>query len=51
LSNLATRTDLAEVRREMAEMKAELIKWMVGVAFATVGAIVALIKLLPGARF
>ncbi len=48
LSDLATKTDIAELRREMAEMKAELIKWMGGLVLAAVGAIVALMKLLPG---
>jgi hypothetical protein len=62
---LATRTDLeqqiaelrnemklefANVRREMAETKTELIKWVLGIGFAQVAAIVALLRLLPGAH-
>jgi hypothetical protein len=31
LSNMATKTDIADVRREVAEMKAELVKWVVGI--------------------
>ena len=41
LSNLATKTDLAELR-------AELIKWVVGVGFAQVAMILAVLKLSPG---
>ncbi len=39
--HLATREDLAEV-------KSDLIKWMVGALIAQGGVIVALLKLLPG---
>jgi hypothetical protein len=42
LSDLATKSDLA---RELAETKADLIKWVVGVAFAELAAIVAMTKL------
>ena len=42
--------EFANVRREMAEMKTELIKWVLGIGFAQVAAIVALLKLLPGAH-
>jgi hypothetical protein len=41
--------EFANVRREMAEMKTELIKWVLGIGFAQVAAIVALLRLLPGA--
>jgi hypothetical protein len=47
LSNLATKTDIADVRRETAEMKAELVKWVVGVGFAQVATILAVLKLFP----
>jgi hypothetical protein len=53
LSDLATKADIADVRREMAtkaelaEMKAELIKWVVGVGFAQVAMILAVLKLFP----
>ena len=50
LSNLATKSDVADVRREMAEMKAELVKWVVGVGFAQVATILAVLKLFPGAH-
>jgi len=45
LSNIATKTDIADVRREMAETKAELV----GVGFAQVATIVAVLKLFPAA--
>jgi basic membrane lipoprotein Med (substrate-binding protein (PBP1-ABC) superfamily) len=50
LSNIATKTDIADVRREMADMKAELVKWVVGVGFAQVATIVAVLKLFPAAH-
>lgn len=52
LSHLATKADLAEVRREIAETKAEIIKWTVGVGLvqglALVGALFAFLRFLPG---
>jgi hypothetical protein len=47
LSNIATKTDISDLRREMAEMKAELVKWVVGVGFAQVATILAVLKLFP----
>jgi hypothetical protein len=44
---MATKADLADVRREMAEIKVELIKWVVGIGFAQVAAILAILKLFP----
>lgn len=47
-ADLATKADLGEVRLEIAELKAELIKWLVGaIGFQTVvilGALVTLLK-------
>jgi hypothetical protein len=59
LEDLATKAELAElrsemglefanVRREMAETKTELITSVLGIGFAQVAAIVALLRLLPG---
>jgi hypothetical protein len=50
LSNIATKTDIADVRREMADVKAELVKWVVGVGFAQVATILAVLKLFPTAH-
>lgn len=47
----ATKMDIAELRTEMTAMKAELIKWMVGLHAATllalVGAVIAIMARLP----
>jgi len=52
VSNLATKADLREtefrLRAEMSDMKAELIKWFVGIAFAQSALVVTLLKLFPG---
>jgi hypothetical protein len=61
LSNLATKTDLAELRTELyelraatktdlAELRADLIKWVVGVGFAQVAIILAVLRLFPAAH-
>ena len=50
LSNIATKADIADVRREMADMKAELVKWVVGVGFPQVATILAVLKLFPTAH-
>ena len=47
LSNIATKTDISDLRREVAEMKAELVKWVVGVGFAQVATILAVLRLFP----
>ena len=58
LSDLTTKADLAElrnemklefaaVRREMAETKTEFIKWVLGIGFAQVAMILAVLKLFP----
>jgi hypothetical protein len=47
LAHLATKSDIADVRREMAEMKAERVKWVVGVGFAQVATMLAVLKLFP----
>ena len=50
--DLVTKTDLAALRSElktdMAEFKAEMIKWMFGAMLAQGALVVTLIKLLPG---
>jgi hypothetical protein len=39
--------DIAAVRTELAAIKHDLLRWMVGMAFAQVGLTVALVRLLP----
>jgi hypothetical protein len=34
LSNIATKTDLADLRREIAQLELRLIKWIIGVGIA-----------------
>jgi hypothetical protein len=52
LSNLATKADQANfaTKTDLAELKADLIKWVVGIAFAQIATIVAIVKLFPGAH-
>ena len=47
-SNLATQADVAAIQRDIAEVKADLLKWMVGALIAQGGVIVALLRLLQG---
>lgn len=56
LSSFALKADLtaletslkAELRATIAELRSELIKWMVGIAFALLATITAVMKLFPG---
>ena len=58
LSDLATKQDLtaletslkAELRAAIAELRSELIKWGVGIAFALLATLTAVLKLFPGAH-
>ena len=47
---LATKQDVQElrleIRREMAELKSDLLKWVIGLFIAQVGLFAALVKLL-----
>lgn len=51
LDVLATKRDLKELemelRKDLAEIKADLTKWVLGVAAGQVALLVALLKLLP----
>ena len=44
---LATRGDIAEVEKQIAEAKTEIIKWSIGTMFAAVGIFAAIVKLFP----
>lgn len=54
LSNLATKTDMAllrgEIETKIADVKTDVIKWVVGMGFAQVAMILAVLKLFPGAH-
>ncbi|MFA6020634.1 MAG: hypothetical protein WC722_10275 [Rhodospirillales bacterium] len=41
----ATKEDVASIKQAMSEMEIRLIKWVIGVAFAQGGLIIAFIKL------
>ena len=53
LSNLATKSDLAELRaatkadlaQGLAELKAELLKWFIGVVFAQAAVVLAIFRM------
>ena len=45
-TNLATQADVAAIQRDIAEVKADLLKWMVGALIAQGGVVVTLLKLL-----
>ena len=44
--NLATKTDIAEVRAEIQQMKAELLKWFIALLSGQALFIITMIKLL-----
>ena len=47
MKELATKSDIAEVKTSIAESKAEIIKWVVGLIFMQTGIITAiLVKLI-----
>ena len=43
---LATKTDVSELRRDMAELEARLIRWAVGTLIAMTAVFAAIVKLL-----
>jgi len=43
LHDMATKRDMAEIRKEMAENKADLIRWVVGAGFLQTALITALL--------
>ena len=44
--SVATKADVAAIQRDIAEVKADLLKWMVGALIAQGGVVVTLLKLL-----
>jgi L-rhamnose isomerase len=45
-AQLATRGDVETVRKEIAEAKAEIVKWCMGSIFAAIGLFLALSKMI-----
>lgn len=52
VSVLATKADLMNLatKVKLAELKADLIKWVVGIAFAQIATIIAILKLFPASH-
>jgi malonyl CoA-acyl carrier protein transacylase len=50
-AEMATKADIAEVRLEIERVRSELVKWVAGLMIVHAAAVVASIKLLPGAPF
>jgi hypothetical protein len=52
LSNLATKGDLVNftTKADLAELKADLVKWVVGIGFAQIATILAVLRLFPAAH-
>jgi hypothetical protein len=48
-SDVATKADISDLRREMSEIKFELLKWMVGLLIGQTGLLLALLKFFPAA--
>jgi hypothetical protein len=47
IEHLATKEDLLEVRRDMAELKSSLIQWMVGLQIASAALLITLTRAWP----
>lgn len=49
--NLATKQDLTEVKQQLeirlAELKNELVRWVLGISFAQAAVIISCLKLIP----
>jgi hypothetical protein len=45
-SEFATKNDILALRADIAEMKFDLLKWIVGLALAQTGLVVGLVKLI-----
>jgi hypothetical protein len=43
-ANIATKTDISDIRSEIADAKAEILKWMFGQTIIILGAVIALAK-------
>ena len=46
LKSLATKDDISQVRIEISDAKADIIKWMAGLMLAQAGLVAALVKLI-----
>ena len=46
-AEMATKSDIKELKVKIAEAKAETIKWMIGLLLAQTGLIITMFKLFP----
>jgi hypothetical protein len=49
-TQMATKADIARLELKLAETKADLLKWMFGIAAGQLGILIAVLKLFPGAH-
>ena len=49
-TQMATKADIARLELKLAETKADLLKWMFGIAAGQLGVLFAFLRLLPGAH-
>ena len=47
-TQMATKADIARLELKLAETKADLLKWMFGIAAGQLGILIAVLKLFPG---
>ena len=47
-TQMATKADIARLELKLAETKADLLKWMFGIAAGQLGLLIAVLKLFPG---
>lgn len=45
-SELVTKADLTELRKEIVELKNDIIKWIVGISFGQIALILSILKLI-----
>ena len=45
LRHLATKADVADVKAQIERLRADMIKWQIGIAIAIIGAVFAIVRL------
>ena len=46
LPHLATKADVADVKAQIERLRADMIKWQIGIAIAIIGAVFAIVRFL-----
>ena len=44
LPHLATKADVADVKAQIERLRADMIKWQIGIAIAIIGAVFAIVR-------